>query len=250
MISLNAMKVMMLKLTQILLLSVLSASLIAHAAAEKSKPEIAKPKRIQLEYDLTRNDKLFAKVKENFTQNGKTYSIQSVTKGIGVYALMGERVSTSTGAVTKAGLKPTRFELRQGKSAKKTLIADFNWAKNTLVMQVKGETKTDKLDAGTQDLASYVYQFMYAPPKANEVKVSLTTGKRLNQYQYKVMARSEKVDVANKTFKTLHISNQASAGDDIKQLWLAEEQFYLPVRYTLEEDGDKFEQTLTKLHVE
>jgi Protein of unknown function (DUF3108) len=250
MISLNAMKVMMLKLTQILLLSVLSASLIAHAAAEKSKPEIAKPKRIQLEYDLTRNGKLFAKVKESFTQNGKTYSIQSVTKGIGVYALMGERVSTSTGAVTKAGLKPTRFELRQGKSAKKTLIADFNWAKNTLVMQVKGETKTEKLDAGTQDLASYVYQFMYAPPKANEVKVSLTTGKRLNQYQYKVMERSEKVDAANKTFKTLHISNQASAGDDIKQLWLAEEQFYLPVRYTLEEDGDKFEQTLTKTHVE
>jgi hypothetical protein len=82
------------------------------------------------------------------------------------------------------------------------------------------------------------------------VKLSLTTGKRLNQYQYKVMARSEKVDVANKTFKTLHISNQASAGDDIKQLWLAEEQFYLPVRYTLEEDGDKFEQTLTKIHVE
>jgi Protein of unknown function (DUF3108) len=244
------MKVTMLKLTQIFLLGLLSASLIAHAAVEKSKPEIAKPKRIQLEYDLTRNGKLFAKVKESFTQNGKTYSIQSVTKGIGVYALMGERVSASAGGVTKAGLKPTRFELRQGKSAKKTLIADFNWAKNTLVLQVKGETKTEQLDAGTQDLASYVYQFMYAPPKANEVKVRLTTGKRLNQYQYKVMARSEKVDAANKTFKTLHISNQASAGDDIKQLWLAEEQFYLPVRYTLEEDGDKFEQTLTKIHVE
>jgi hypothetical protein len=250
MILLNAMKVMMLKLTQIFLLGLLSASLIAHAAVEKSKPEIAKPKRIQLEYDLTRNGKLFAKVKESFTQNGKTYSIQSVTKGIGVYALMGERVSASAGGVTKAGLKPARFELRQGKSAKKTLIADFNWAKNTLVLQVKGETKTEQLDAGTQDLASYVYQFMYAPPKANEVKVRLTTGKRLNQYQYKVMARSEKVDAANKTFKTLHISNQASAGDDIKQLWLAEEQFYLPVRYTLEEDGDKFEQTLTKIHVE
>ena len=117
-------------------------------------------------------------------------------------------------------------------------------------MQVKGETKTEKLEAGTQDLASYAYQFMFAPPKADAVKVTLTTGKKLNQYEYKVMARSEKLEAASKSFKTLHISNQASAGDEKKQLWLAQEQFYLPVRYTLEEDGDKFEQTLTKIHVE
>jgi Protein of unknown function (DUF3108) len=227
---------------------------LAHAAPEKTntkaKAEVVKPKLIQLEYDLTRDGKLFAKVKEHFSQNGKQYNIKSVTKGVGVYALMGERVLTSAGAVSKAGLKPSHFELHQGKSAKKTLVADFNWAKNTLIMQVKGETRTEKLEAGTQDLASYAYQFMFAPPKADEVKVTLTTGKKLNQYQYKVVARSEKLEAANKSFKTLHISNQADAGDEKKQLWLAQDQFYLPVRYTLEEDGDKFEQTLTKIHVE
>lgn len=211
----------------------------------------ALPKNIQLEYDVSRNGEQFAKVTESFTQNGKQYNIKSVTKGLGVYALMGERVLTSTGAVTKAGLKPIHFELHQGNSAKKTLIADFNWAKNTLNMQVKGETKSEKLELGTQDLASYVYQFMFSPPTIDTVKVTLTTGKKLKQYQYKVLARGAKLDVASKSFKTLHISNLASAGDEKKQLWLAEDQYYLPVRYILtDEKGDNFEQTLTKIHVE
>lgn len=211
----------------------------------------ALPKNIQLEYDVTREGKLFAKVVEQFSQNGKQYNIKSVTKGVGVYALMGERVLTSSGAVTKSGLKPNHFELHQGKSARKTLIADFNWAKNQLIMQVKGETRTAKLQQGTQDLVSYAYQFMYSPPTQDNIKVTLTTGKKLNQYQYKVLARGESLDAANKKFKTLHISNQASAGEDKKQLWLAEDQFYLPVRYSLtDEDGNSFEQTLTNIHVE
>ena len=90
---------------------------------------------------------------------------------------------------------------------------------------------------------------MYSPLIKDDVKVTLTTGK-LKQYQYKVLARGEKLDVVSKSYRTLHISNQADAGDDKKQLWLAEDQFYLPIRYQLEDDGDKFEQILTKIHVE
>ena len=232
----------MLKLSQFIIIFSLSlAATLAHAI----------PKNIQLEYDLARNGKLFAKVKETFTQNGKQYRIKSVTKGLGVYALMGERVLTSTGTITKAGLKPSRFELRQSLSAKKTLIADFNWAKNQINMQVKGELRTEKLALGTQDLASYVYQFMFNPPSKDIVQVNMTTGKKLNEYLYKVIARGVKIDAAKASYKTVQISNEAGANDDKKQLWLAEEQYYLPVRYTLtDEDGDNFEQTLTKIHVE
>ena len=230
----------MLKLAQTIILFFLSAQIA-----------FAYPKNIQLEYDLARNGKLFAKVKETFTQNGKQYRIKSVTKGLGVYALMGERVLTSTGAVNKSGLKPTRFELHQSLSAKKTLVADFNWSKSTLNMQVKGEFRTEKLESGTQDLASYVYQFMFNPPSKDTVQVNMTTGKKLNQYLYKVIARGVKVDAAKASYKTVQISNEAGTHEDKKQLWLAEEQYYLPVRYTLtDEDGDNFEQTLTKIHVE
>lgn len=211
----------------------------------------ALPKNVQLEYDVARDGKLFARVKESFTQNGKQYRIQSTTKGIGIYALLGERKLISTGAVTKAGLKPNHFELHQGKNDNKTLIADFDWAKNTLSMQKKDKKQTEKLSAGTQDLASYAYQFMFNPPLKDDITVTMTTGKKLNVYQYKVLARGTNLSLAKNNYKTLQLSNEAATGQDKKQLWLAQDQFYLPVRYQLtDDDGDSYEQTLTKIHVE
>lgn len=219
---------------------------IAHAA----------PKNIQLEYDLKRDGQLFAKVVENFSQDGDQYKIESTTKGLGVYALLGERKLRSYGSVTKDGLKPQHFELHQGDNKKRLLISDFDWDKNILNMQVKGVVKSQALEKGTQDLLSYAYQFMYAQPtKARvgqgNIHVVLTTGKKLNHYQYKIVARDLKINAAGKDFKTLHIANAPEAGDDKKQLWLAEDQFYLPVKYNLtDEDGANFEQTLTKINVE
>ncbi|MES2499478.1 MAG: DUF3108 domain-containing protein [Pseudomonadota bacterium] len=219
---------------------------IAHAA----------PKNIQLEYDLKRDGKLFAKVVENYSQDGDQYKIESVTKGVGVYALLGERKLLSNGSVTKDGLKPKHFELHQGDNKRKSLISDFDWDKNVLNMQVKGAVKTQPLEKGTQDLLSYAYQFMFTQPtKArvgqNAINVTLTTGKKLNQYQYKIIARDFKLNSAGKDFKTLHIANSPAAGDDKKQLWLAEDEFYLPVQYNLiDEDGANFEQTLTKINVQ
>lgn len=216
----------------------------------------AVPKSIQLEYELERDGQLFANVHENFSQNGKHYKIESVTKGVGVYALLGERKLSSSGIVTKDGLKPTHFELHQGNKKNKSLISDFDWNKNTLNMQVKGVVETQPLEKGTQDLLSYAYQFMFKPPtKARignqAIHVTLTTGKRLKQYQYNIMARGLKLNVANQKFKTIHIANMPPAGEEKKQLWLAEDQHYLPVQYQLtDEDGANFEQTLTKIHVE
>jgi hypothetical protein len=211
----------------------------------------ALPKNIQLEYEVSRNGKLFGQVKETFTQTGKHYRIKSVTKGYGLYALMGERVLTSSGEVTKTGLKPSRFELNQGKIAKKTLIADFLWAKSTLNMRVKGEARTETLAPGTQDLASYVYQFMFNSPLKQAVSVTLTTGKKINTYQYKVLAKGEEMAVGKTSYKTIHISNEASAGEDKKELWLLQDKYYLPARYKLtDEDGESFQQTLTKIYVE
>ncbi len=214
----------------------------------------AAPKNVQLEYEVKRDGELFATVVENFSQDGKQYKIDSVTKGIGVYALLGERKLSSSGSVTKDGLKPKHFELHQGDNRKKSLISDFDWANKTLNMQVKGEVRTQALEKGTQDLLSYAYQFMFMPAKARaaqKINVTLTTGKKLDQYQYKILARGLKLDAANTQFKTMHIANAPAAGDDKKQLWLAQDQHFLPVQYQLtDENGANFEQTLTKIPVD
>ena len=223
----------------------------AHAATEKSPP-----KNIALEYDLKRDGQLFAKVKEKFSQTGSQYTITSITKGEGVYALMGERKLMSSGEVTKNGLKPKHFELHQGNNSRKTLINDFDWASNTLSMQVKGSVKTEKLLEGTQDLISYAYQFMFMQPTIkrvgkNSINVLITTGKKLNDYDYKVQSRGTILSAAGKQFSVLHIANSPASSQEKKQLWLAEDHYYLPVQYQLtDENGANFEQILTLINVE
>ena len=237
----------MLKLSQILLCGLIFCTNLVFCA----NLAFAQPKSVQMEYEVTRDGKPFATVKESFTQDNKQYKIESITKGIGVYALFGERKLTSTGEVTNEGLKPRHFELHQGDSARKSLITDFDWANNTLNMQVKGKTKTAILEAGVQDLASYAYQFMFTPPLKDAVNVTLTTGKKLNQYQYKVAERGVTLDAANMQFKTTRLESTKAEDDSKKQLWLAQDQHYLLIRYRqLDENGATLEQTLTKIHVE
>ena len=236
-------------------ISILSAALFftyASVAAAQPLP----PKHIQTTYEVTKNGMPFAKVHEEFVITDNTYKVESITKGIGIYALFGERKLTSVGELTNQGLKPTHFELQQGDNPKKALIADFDWPKSALHMSVKGTPKEAELTQGTQDLASYAYQFMFLPaPLKGDITVTLTTGKKLNQYAYKVNAEQEVLDVAGTSYKTLHLQPpaqlDASKPQETKELWLATEHHYVPVRIMMiDENGQKLEQTLTELHVE
>ena len=229
------------------LLSVSSA--LAEPAAISNA---ALSKRIQAVYEVTKNGQPFANVHEHFVVSGNTYQLESVTKGIGVYALFGERKLTSSGEVTAQGLKPVRFELRQGDNPKKALSAYFDWAQQNLRMTVKGKLKEAPLAAGTQDLASFAYQFMYLPaPLKGDVTVTLTTGKKLNQYQYTVNPESETFASAGAQYKTLHLVPPPQDTQETKELWLAVDYHYVPVKILLVDDnGQKLEQTLTELHIE
>lgn len=221
-------------------------------AEQAALSNAALPKRVQAVYEVTKNGQPFAKVHEQFVVSGSTYQIESVTKGIGVYALFGERVLTSKGEVTAQGLKPNYFELRQGDNPKKALLADFDWAKQSLRMTVKGKQKEEALTAGTQDLASFAYQFMYQPKALKgDITVTLTTGKKLNQYQYHINPESEVITGAGIRYKTLHLTPPTKDTQETKELWLAADYHYLPVKILMVDDnGQKLEQTLTELHVE
>jgi len=212
----------------------------------------ALPKAINLEYAVTKDNQPFATVKEQYQIHDGNYTIKSVTKGIGIYALLGERVLTSNGKVTKSGLKPMHFELHQGHSAKRSLVTEFDWQKNKLFMRVKGDVREADLVNGSQDLASYAYQFMYQPATLkNTLSVSLTTGKTLRRYDYIVQPAT--ITVAGKPIKTLHLTPIKSEEDkdsiETKEFWLAKSKYYLPVKIlVIDEDGLQLEQTLTKLN--
>lgn len=211
----------------------------------------AAPKQISLAYEVTRNGQPFATVTEIFRQESGRYKIESVTKGIGVYALFGKRTLISEGEVTTEGLRPTHFELHQGDNEKKSLFADFDWVGKRLNMKVKGKPRTAVLENGTQDLASFAYQFIFAPPAGDEFRLPVTTGKKLNMYRYKVIEKGAMQELAAGMYKTVHLIDADKNSDGGKELWLAVESYYLPVRISMrDENGARIEQTLTSLHAE
>jgi hypothetical protein len=223
------------------------------AASEKTSVTKNLPKSVNAQYDVTKNGQPFARVKEQFKVTGNQYQVNSITKGLGVYALLGERKLSSTGEVNAEGLKPAHFELHQGDNAKKSLLADFDWPKKSLQMTVKGQPKLAALTIGTQDLASFAYQFMFL--KAADFKKSITmpvtTGKKLNQYQYKVEGE-ELLEIDGKPYKTLHLveTDPEKTAAESKQFWLAIEHHYVPVRIMMTEDGATLEQIITELQIE
>ena len=213
---------------------------------------MAAPKSVSLVYEATRNGQPFATVTESYRQENGRYRIESVTKGIGAYALFGERKLTSEGEVTGNGLKPSHFELHQGDNEKKSLFADFDWVANMLTMKIKGKPTAVPLEKGAQDLISFAYQFMFAPPQGDALVLPVTTGKKLRIHNYKVAERNVSLELPAGKFKTLHLVRASKdASDDQKELWLGAEAYSLPVRLlVVDENGVKTEQTLTSLHVE
>ncbi|MFM1977811.1 MAG: hypothetical protein RLZZ151_326, partial [Pseudomonadota bacterium] len=103
----------------------------------------AAPKQVTLTYQAIRNDKPFAIVTETYRQSGDQYKIESVTEGIGVYALFGKRILKSEGLVTAEGLQSAHFESHQVDNPKKLILADFDWAKLQLTMKSKGNEVTE-----------------------------------------------------------------------------------------------------------
>ena len=211
---------------------------------------MAAPKSVSVSYQLLRNDKVVGQITETYQQQGNQYKIQSVTEGAGLLALAGKRILTSQGLVTADGLQPQHFELHQGDNDRKTLMADFDWGKAEISMKVKGNSVSHPLQKGTQDLASYAYQWMFAPPSADAISVALTTGKKLREYQFQVIERDVIVVIANQQYQTLTLSNTTESGEE-RLISLSTQHANLPVRVLIrDENGAVTEQVLTNIRIE
>jgi hypothetical protein len=210
---------------------------------------LAAPTKVSLVYEVTRKGQPFATITETFTQTGEQYKIESVTKGIGVYALLGVRKMLSAGNITAQGLQPTHFELHQGDQAKKSVFADFDYVNNSVTLQAKGKQKVEPLLPQTQDLASLMYQWMFVPPQSDAVEVALTTGKKIRQYRYQVVVKDIVLNTAAGEFNTIQLEN-SEQNDENKTFWLAKNKHYIVVKMRmLDENGVQVEQVLKQVHV-
>ena len=183
-----------------------------------------------------------------YSLDGQQYYLKSVIKPQGLAALIiGNLLQTSAGIVTKNGLQPTDYLYKYGEKADKTYAAKFDWTnKNVSLITVKG-TKTAEIADGTQDLLSFMYQFMYVAP-LQRMQISIATGKKLATYDYSFDGE-ENINIPLGEIKTIHILHVGDENDEKTELWLALDYQYVPVKIRkTEKNGKIYELVATRIN--
>ena len=175
------------------------------------------------------------------------YRIRWLTEGAGIMALLfPELLQTSEGELTKTGLRPNHYLYQFGKKVEKTRSAAFDWQAKKVVLQTSKGPKTEELPDGTQDLLSFMYQFMHVPPLQN-MQLPIVNGKKLRIYDYSFEGE-EQVNSPLGELKTIHILHSGSSEEERTELWLAIDYQYVPVKIRkIESDGGVVEMLATRI---
>lgn len=212
------------------------------------------PQYVAMDYDVSRGGDSssigITRVSYESREDG-SYKLHSETEAKGLASLFftSKLIQTSTGIVTKHGLQPVHFAYEFGSNADKYQQADFDWQAGRLTMHTSKGDKTVLLPAGTQDLLSFMYQYMFIPP-LQQMVVSVTNGKKLSQYGYSFEGETTLTTKLG-NLQTVHIAKSSGEGEEKTELWLATEYHYLPVKISKrEKDGKLYEQIVTRISVE
>lgn len=211
------------------------------------------PTNLELKYELTQNGELLGTIVEKFVsdETGK-YHIESATKGIGLYALFGDRVLISEGIITPEGLKPKHFEVHQGNNVSKDAIVDFDWDNKILITRYKGSETKENIENKTQDLISYLYQFNYENFAEPTIEFVAATGKKYKKYQFRITDKKVLLSLGDINFETISIQSLAEKdGKPETQLWLNNKLYKLPIRIRYQEkNGSTLEQNLIQANID
>ncbi|MDP8566505.1 DUF3108 domain-containing protein [Methylophilus aquaticus] len=203
----------------------------------------AAPKQLTIEYDLLQQGVKVGTVHDALAVSGNQYKITSLTEGVGIYKLMGERTLSSQGQVVGNALRPGHFESLQSSHPNKSLISDFDWSKKTLNMQVKGEQASVPLGKSAQDLLSVMYAWMWQPPKIGQITLSVANGKKLTPRKFIITEEKTPMQTEAGRFNVIKLADS----DGEKILYLAKDKGYLPVKLVVIDDHKRMEQVITRV---
>lgn len=225
-----------------LLLFLLALGGMAHAA----------PQQVTAKYRVIKAGQTVGEISERFERNGqKQYRLESVTTATGIFAFFAKGAIRlqSEGSIAADGLRPEHFEHHRGADPARVIVADFDWKARRVSHKYDGKLETDTLPSGAQDRLSQLYQFMFEPPQPPAVEFSVSTGRKLNLYRYRVVGE-ETLDTPAGSFQTLHLSRPRTRDEDGVELWLAKSRHHVPVRIVFEDrDGGRLEQQLESLSI-
>jgi hypothetical protein len=217
----------------------------------EEEPAPAPPHQVEIDYQIWRKGSVAGLERHRYKvdEDGR-YTLQSTAEPKGLLALaLSDLVQKSEGVVTERGLRPTSFLYQYGRNADKAQKAIFDWQTSKLTLETGTRRQTVELPDGAQDLMSFMYQFMFAPP-LQEMQLTITNGKRLKTYAYGFDGE-ETVETRMGQIRSLHIGRSSDDGEEKTELWLATDYHYLPVKIRkTEKDGTVLERIATRLQTE
>lgn len=207
------------------------------------------PARLEVGYDVLKGSLKVATISETYTRTQNRYRIESVSKAIGLLALIKPETIrvTSQGTLTSSGLRPETFSNQRQLDAERNTRADFDWATEHITLTDRNGTRTLPLPAGTQDRLSAMYQFMFLTLKnADTLDFHMTNGSKVDIYNYRV-APGQEVTVPLGKFKALYVASVPEPGESRTEIWLAKEHANFPYKMVITDpDGGKLTQVLTR----
>ena len=193
-------------------------------------PEL--PSRISIAYKLSSS---VSDGVANYTwkRDGDKFEIDSTTQATGfiVGNLIGVLHQVSHGVVTPTGLQPIGFRIRRGESLPDS--AEFLRASNELKLTRAGDTRLLPLPALIQDMQSFLFQLAFDAPKLrgpdDRLEILVTNARKIYRHRFRQVG-TEAVNIRSAPVQTIHLRSEAGDPEDIYEVWLATENYHLPVK--------------------
>ena len=184
-----------------------------------------------------------------FLGENNQYTIKNEVEAKGFVSLFywNKLQQTSDGILTPEGLKPKNYHYQFG--SKIDNFAAFDWESKKIITTTNGKISEFEMLEGSQDMLSFMYQFMFEPPLA-KMKIYITNGKNYKPYDYSYIGE-EFIETDVDKILTLHIAKFNYNNEERIDLWLAKDYKYLPIKIRkTEKDGSILDQSTKKIEIE
>jgi Protein of unknown function (DUF3108) len=166
-------------------------------------------------------------------RTGSDYEIDTSIQATGFFTSMfvGVFRQISRGEVTSDGVRPNFFSLQRGEAGADT--AEFNRAAKELKIIKHGETHLSALPERMQDMQSFLFQMAHDAaqlrPDQNTLDVQVTNARKVYQYKFKRIGE-EIVQTRLGAMPTIHLKSEAADPEDVYEVWLSPQHFYMPIK--------------------
>jgi hypothetical protein len=194
------------------------------------------PRSGRIKYDLLYGNQRFpvGRTVQSWKIEGTRYQLASRSETIGLVDFFRSQQLTylSRGELTPDGLRPEIFLMSRDRGKGRGVEegrAQFHWTRGTVTLGNAATLHEETLPAGSQDLVSFIYQLAIDPPATGRRHVSITNGTRLQAYVVEVLPE-EKIETQLGVLRAVPVRQVRKPGAESRDVWLAVEHRYLPVR--------------------